>query len=370
MGRELSLIIPTLNEKDNIQPLLKLLDETLSDIDWDVTFVDDDSKDGTIELIKELSAENIHIHFIHRIGKRGLSSACIEGLLTRSAPYLAIMDSDMQHDEKLLPAMLKCIKEENLDLVNGSRYLEGGGTTDWSAGRKWMSQSATKINKFVLKSHVTDPMSGFFMLRRSFFDSIVRNLSGVGFKILVDILASSGGKLKLKELPYQFKTRIHGDSKLDFMVLFEYGVLLAEKTFGDFLPVRFVLFLLVGALGAIFHLVLLACFYKSYGLDLLAAQIVTTSIVMLINYLLNNSFTYRDRRLHGTAFIIGLILFCLACSIGMIANIIIVKFLYEQNIQWWLSGLLGAIIGGVWNYAITSTFVWGKLIMKIHPKKI
>lgn len=368
MAKELSLIIPTLNEKDNIQPLLKLLDDTLSEIDWDVTFVDDDSKDGTIELIKELSSENNHIHFIHRIGKRGLSSACIEGLLTRSSPYLAVMDSDMQHDEKLLPAMLKCIKDENLDLVNGSRYLEGGGTTDWSEGRKWMSRSATKINRFVLKSDVTDPMSGFFMLRRSFFDSIVRKLSGVGFKILVDILASADGKVKFKELPYQFKTRIHGDSKLDFMVLFEYGVLLAEKTFGDFLPVRFVLFLVVGALGALFHLGILAIFYKFYGFDIIYSQIVTTGIVMMINYLLNNSFTYSDRRLRGMTFVIGLILFCIACSVGMVANIIIVKFLIEHHVQWWLSGLLGAIIGGVWNYAITSTFVWGKLIMKIQHK--
>jgi dolichol-phosphate mannosyltransferase len=225
----ISIILPTYRERDNIAPLLERLRSALGDIAWEVIFVDDNSPDGTADRILEEARKDPRVRLIRRIGRRGLSSAAIEGVLSSSAPYLAVMDADLQHDEKILPAMLSELEGGQLDLVIGSRYVDGGGMENWTKERIAASRHATRFARFLTGVPVADPMSGFFMLRREFFEKCVSNLSGRGFKILLDLMMSSPDPVRFKELPYVFRTRQHGDSKLSYKVILDYFLLLVEK---------------------------------------------------------------------------------------------------------------------------------------------
>lgn len=360
MGIELSIIVPTFNERANVEPLLKKLDEALKGVSWEVIFVDDDSPDKTAEHVRAVSQADLRVRCIQRIARRGLSSATIEGMLASSAPYLAVMDGDLQHDETLLKKMFKILQEEDLDIVIGSRYVDGGSTGEWSPQREQMSKFATAFGKMLMRVDIKDPMSGFFMLRRAFLDGVVHRLSGKGFKILFDLFVSSPGPVEFRELPFEFKNRVAGESKLSTMVVWEYMLLLADKWLGPYIPVRFILFVLVGGLGLVIHLIVL-----SFALNILvwpftAAQSLAVFTAMTANFVLNNIFTYSDKKLKGAEFFRGLLSFYLACSIGALINVQIATFLFGHGIQWWLAGSLGAVIGAVWNYAITSTFTWKK----------
>src|SRR6516165_10713197 len=254
LGPELAVVIPTLNEKDNVAPLVELLDTVLDGVNWEVIFVDDDSPDATAKRIREISRRDRRVRCLQRIGRRGLTTACIEGALATSAPYIAVMDADMQHDEKLLPQMLAILKSEPIDLVVGSRYIAGGGIGRWHGGRAKLSVFATHLSRIVCKAEIADPMSGFFMLRRKALEGALRRLSGQGFKILLDILASSPRSLRVRELPYEFRERQRGESKLDTLVAWEYIMLIADKLIGHIVPVRFALFAFVGGIGLFIHM--------------------------------------------------------------------------------------------------------------------
>ncbi|MDE2513961.1 MAG: polyprenol monophosphomannose synthase, partial [Alphaproteobacteria bacterium] len=254
---ELTVVIPTLNERENIAPLLERLDLALAGTRWEVIFVDDDSTDGTPEAVREIGRNDPRVRCLHRIGRRGLSTACIEGVLASASPFVAVMDADLQHDESLLPGMLNALRHEPCDIVVGSRYVAGGGVGEWNKTRASMSGFATKLSRLICKTEIADPMSGFFMLRRDVFESAVRDLSGQGFKILLDLLASLPAPPRLKELPYQFRNRRYGESKLDTMVTWEFGMLLADKLVGHIVPVRFALFAIIGALGVVVDLIVL-----------------------------------------------------------------------------------------------------------------
>jgi dolichol-phosphate mannosyltransferase len=202
-------------------------------------------------------------------------------------------------------------------------------------------------------------MSGFFMLRRSAFDGSVRRLSAVGFKILIDILASAERPLRIKELPYSFRPRVAGESKLDSMVAWEYAVLVADKTVGRYVPVRFLLFGLIGFLGLGVHLVVLWLGLNVAALPFAAAQTTATGVAMFGNYTLNNWLTYRDRRLTGWRFIRGLVSFVLICGIGAFANVGLASFLFGNGrSSWWIAGIAGAAMSSVWNYAVSAIFTW------------
>lgn len=361
MSKQISLIIPTYNERDNIKPLVKLLDSVLKGIAWEAVFVDDNSKDGTLVVIHELAEKDDRIRIIHRIGRRGLSSACIEGMLATTTPFMAVMDADLQHDEKLLPFMLQQLRDNNdLDMVVGSRYINQGSLGNIASRRKWISRFATNISRLLIKSDLKDSMSGFFMLRRTFLNVVVERLSGKGFKILLDIFASSPRKVRFSEIPYKFRSRQTGESKLDTLVVWEYVVLLADKCIGKVVPFRFILFVMVGLAGSVLHVLILLIGLKGLKMNFLSAQMAATFVAMTSNYTLDNIFTYRDMRLKGRSFFIGLMTFYVVCSIGAFVNIQIAFYLYNKNISWWLSGLLGALIGAVWNYAVSMTVTWRK----------
>ncbi len=359
-GIELAVIVPTYNERDNVKPLIELLESTLLGISWEVIFVDDDSPDQTSDLLREIGRTKPNVRCVQRIDRRGLSSAVIEGMLSSNAPYIAIMDADLQHDERLLPDMFDALKNEELDLVVASRFVPGGDAGGLTKERLSMSQFAAKISRIITKAKLSDPMSGFFMIRRDAFDQIVRNLSGQGFKILLDLFASAPQPLRYKELPYQFKKRLHGESKLDTLVLWEYLLLVIDKSVGHILPVRFVMFAMVGGTGTVLHMFTLWLGLQSAGLSFFWSQVTATAISMTSNFVLNNFLTYRDMRLRGWGYLRGLISFYLVGSVGAIANIGIANVIFESNYQWWFAGGAGVIVGVVWNYAASSIFTWRK----------
>ena len=354
----LTIVVPTLNERDNIKPLIALLDTALANVDWEVMFVDDDSTDDTARRIRALALVDPRVRCIQRIGRRGLSTACIEGVLASSAPYVAVMDADLQHDEALLPRMLEILVTENVDVVIGSRYAAGGGLGDWVGNRAWISRLGTRLARLVCNQDIADPLSGFFMCRRDVFEDVVRRLSGHGFKILLDLLASSSRPLRVCELPFEFRTRRHGESKLDTLVVWEYFALLADKLLGRIVPIRFALFASIGAVGLAVHMPVLWGGLHFAALSFGAAQSVATLAAMTSNFFLNNILTYRDQRLRGWRMLRGLLTFYAICAIGATANVGIASYLFNANQTWWVAGVLGVIIGAVWNYAMSSIFTW------------
>lgn len=355
----LSIVVPTFNESANVSELLRRVDVAMAGVSWELIFVDDDSPDGTAAAVRAIAREDCRVRCLQRVGRRGLSSACIEGMLAASAPIVAVMDADLQHDEAILPRMLQAA-EDGAEVVVGTRYAQGGSTGEWDESRKSMSLLATRMSGLILKQPVSDPMSGFFMLRREVLEGCVHELSGMGFKILLDLLASSKRALRVAEVPYVFRDRQAGESKLDSMVVWEYGMLLADKTIGRFVPVRFLVFSLIGGLGVFVHMGLLTAALKALAMGFTAAQTVATLLSMVFNFALNNQLTYRDRRLKGWGWWRGLASFMVACGIGAVANIGIATWLFEHDTRWVLAAVAGILVGAVWNYAVTQLYTWGK----------
>jgi len=358
---DITIVVPTFNEAENVPLLVERLDKALARHHWEVVFVDDDSPDGTADAVRALSRRDPRVRLIHRIGRRGLSSACVEGVLSSSAPVFAVMDADLQHDDAKLATMIERLVEDDLDVVVGSRYVEGGDTEGLSHNRRRMSRLGTWLAQRLLKAELTDPMSGFFVMRRSSFERSVRHLSLQGFKILLDIFASAERPLRYAEVATEFHARQHGESKLDTMAAWEFGLLLLDKLVGRWLPTRFVIFAVIGGTGTIVHLLTAALLGASSAVDpttFLAPQIGAVFAAMTWNFFLNNFITYRDRRLRGWRMLRGLLSFYLVCSAGAVANVGVAQLVFTEEPIWWLAALAGAVIGAVWNFAASSYLTW------------
>jgi dolichol-phosphate mannosyltransferase len=356
-GLELTVVAPTLNERENVEVLVGRLARALDDLAWEVVFVDDDSVDGTAELVRSIAQKDSRVRGIHRVGRRGLASACVEGAMSSCAPYIAVIDADLQHDERILPEMLRRLKSDNLDLVVGSRYVAGGGIGDWDSRRASMSRFAVSISQALFRFKMHDPMSGFFVIRWEAFAASVPSLSQLGFKILFDLVASSPRPLRFAEVPYVFNARAHGASKLDGMAGWQFGILILDKLLGKYIPVRFFLFAFVGGVGVVVSLASLYAFL-GLGLTFKEAQSSAVLVAMTSNFVLNNVLTYRDRKLRGWKFVRGLLSFYLICGLGAVANVGIASLLFSQAQVWWVAGLAGAVLGAVWNYTATRLFTW------------
>jgi dolichol-phosphate mannosyltransferase len=358
-GPELAVIVPTLNERGNVTTLVDRLERCLGDrIRWEVVFVDDDSDDGTGAELSRLAHSRPNVRYLRRIGRRGLASASIEGMMATTAPYLAIMDADLQHDETILPEMLATLVADEFDVVIGTRYAAGGSAGNLSAPRRLMSRAGGLLSRAIVRAELSDPMSGFMMIRREFLERTVHRLSGCGFKILLDLFASAPGPVRFAEIPYHFGQRRRGESKLDALIVLEYLQLLLDKTVGRWLPTRFVIFVLVGTVGLFFHLTLLALAHKTLGLPFYLSQALATLLAMTLNFNLNNLVTYRDQRLKGADLVRGHLSFYVVCTVGALANLAIAEWLFRLRAPWFLAGFLGAVVGSVWNYGVSSTFTW------------
>ena len=359
---DLTVVVPTFNEVRNVPLLVERLDRVLAHLSWEIVFVDDDSPDGTADAVRALARRDPRIRLIQRIGRRGLSSACVEGVLSSSAPIFAVMDADLQHDDERLHDMVERLVKDDLDIVVGSRYLDSSPeVAGLSRRRRWISRFGTKLAQRLLKAELTDPMSGFFVMRRSAFDGAVRNLSLQGFKILLDIFASSERPLRYAELPVRFHKRIHGESKLDTMAAWEFGLLLIDKLVGRWVPTRFVLFGVIGGTGVAVHLITAALLGASATSDVQTFTLAQTGAVvaaMTWNFFLNNVITYRDRRLRGWRLLGGLLSFYLVCALGAVANVGVARLVFAEEPNWWLAALAGAVVGSVWNFAASSFLTW------------
>lgn len=357
-GYELSIVVPTYNEQANIDELVKRLSHCLDSITWELIVVDDNSEDGTAEYVNQLHHKYPNIRSILRIGRRGLSSACLEGVLASTASIVAIMDADLQHDEQLLPQMFHCLySQQEVNLVVGSRYIDNASTGSLSPKRVTISKLSNWIGNKILSTPLSDPMSGFFMIRKSVIVKNYQRLSKMGYKILLDICATDKS-IQCVELPYRMRQRHSGESKLDVLVSWEYFLLILDKTLGQIIPLRFLSFVSVGLTGLSVHLCVLYSLLAITNISFGYAQGLSTLVAITNNYYWNNIFTYRDQRLTGNIFWRGLLSFYVACTLGVIININIATMLASYGAIWWLSGSLGAMIGAVWNFAISRYFTW------------
>lgn len=360
---KLSIVIPTYNECLNIVPMYESLCKAMAGIAWEMIVVDDDSPDGTAEVVRELAQQFPNVHCIHRVGRRGLSSACIEGISASIAPFAAVMDADHQHDETILPQMLEAATD-GADLVVGSRYTDQGSAGEgFSSIRLRGSQFATFLASVVTDKKTTDPMSGFFLLKRNLFDAVAPKLSPDGFKILLDIIVSAkshGLNIVAKDVAYEFRKRLAGDSKMSPIVAIQFIGLWLSKITGGWLPPTFLLFAMVGLSGVFVHMVVLGLTHFQLGFNFTNAQITATIVAMTWNFFLNNELTYADQRLSGRRMFFGLLSFYAVCSFGALANISIATIVYNFQHGTYIAGAIGAIMSSVFNYAVTRMFTWRK----------
>ncbi len=353
---DLAIILPTFNERGNLGPLLERIDRAIGpSAAWEVIIVDDDSRDGTADEARALALTDNRVRVIQ-------SSAVIEGFCATAAPFVAVMDADHQHDPALLPGMLAALKSGEAEICVASRFAEGASTADWAAPeREKLSTYANALARKMTGVELTDPMSGYFMLPASAARALVPRLSAIGFKILLDLLATSDTAMRVKEFPLNFAARREGESKLDRAILFDFLAGLYDKTFGKVIPTRFALFGTVGALGVVVHFMVLTSLLFVMDHAFTFAQSVAVLVAMSFNFWLNNWLTYRDKRLTGWGELIrGWLGFIATCAIGGFANVAIATFLEGQGIFWVLAALAGIVVGSVWNYALSSRFVWGR----------
>ena len=356
---DLTVVVPTFNERDNIGPLVDLLTKALEGRSWEAVFVDDDSPDNTADVVRAIAETRPNVRVLHRTGRRGLAGACIEGVLSSSARFCAVMDADLQHDETKLTSMLELLAADPaLDLVIASRNIEGGAASDgFSATRKWGSDWATALTKRALKITASDPMSGFFMVRRASFATVSHQLQVAGFKLLADLLSASKGQWKVAEVPYQFRQRQFGESKMDRAVALEFlGLLIARKT-GGVVSIKFVLFGTVGLLGVFVQLAVVGLalhLATSFGW----AQFWGVAVAIASNFTLNNVLTYRDRSLKGWGWVQGLASFYLVCAFGAVVNVGLARLVFGVTPYWPLASAAGAVAGAVWNFMASSLLTW------------
>jgi dolichol-phosphate mannosyltransferase len=352
---ELTVVVPSYNERGNVALVMERVARALGDTPFEVLFVDDLSPDGTAEEVRRVAALDPRCRLISRCA-RGLSGAALEGMLSAQAPVVALLDADLQHDEALLQPMLERMRGEGADLVVASRHATGG--SDEALGRRHaLSSAGATLARGLLGVRLTDPMSGFFMVRRALVERVAKRISPDGFKILLDLVTAAPRDIRIAELAYRFRPRAGGASKLDAKVALEFAALLASKLTGGLLPLRFVMFCFVGGLGLVVHLAV-AWLVLRAGQSFIVAQSAATVVAMTSNFFLNNAITHRDRALRGGRLAGGLLAFYAICSFGVVANVGFASVFFGRYPTWWLAALAGALVGTVWNYAISATFVW------------
>lgn len=353
---EISVIVPTFNARAEVAIIVERLSRALAACDWEVLFVDDNSTDGTAAAARALGETDARVRCMRRIGRRGLASACLEGMLASQARFLAVLEAALIDDETLPAEMLRRLRGGLVDLVVASRYLGGGpgaAPNDTARMRHW----SKALERRLLGADLTDPMSGTFMIRRDVFEPLAASLSSQSTSILLDLTLVARGRLRVTELPRA--PRGGGQPGMrDIAIAIEYVGLAIARLTHDAISIRFLMFCLVGLSGVVIHLAILRLGLLSVGLPFVAAQTAAAIGAMAWNFTLNNLFTYHDQRLSGRAFLSGLVRFQLVCAIGAISNIGVASFIYSGGQNWWLAGLCGVVMGAVWNYAVTSVFVW------------
>jgi dolichol-phosphate mannosyltransferase len=355
----LSVIVPTYREAANVPQLFERLKAILSDQAWEMIVVDDDSPDGTADVALSLAARDPRMRCIRRVNRLGLAGAVIEGVLSSSAEFVAVIDGDLQHDERILPRMRELLAVDGADLAIGTRVNDDAAERGLTPARQRLSNAGAYFFKRISGLSVSDPMSGFFMIRRQVVGEVAPRLSSDGFKILADILLCAPPGLRVVEAPYVFRKRHAGESKLSPLVALDFLGLIAHHASAGILPIRFVLFASIGAFGLLVHLCVLTVLVETNALaDFRTDQLVATLVAMTSNFALNNEITYREYRYRGWSALGGLLLFSLLCGVGVAVNIDVASWFFGFQHVWWVAGFSGALISLVWNYAVSASFVW------------
>jgi dolichol-phosphate mannosyltransferase len=364
-GVQLSVIVPTFNERGNVASVVAGLDLALRAVSWEVIFVDDASPDRTADAVRDLARRDRRVRLISRHNRRGLSSAVVEGGLAATGDIIAVMDGDMQHDESVLPELYRRVASGEADIATASRFLADGAEAGLATGtRVRISSTGIALANRFFGLDLTDPLTGFFALRRSALEQALPHLSALGFKILLDLIISIQPRPKVSEVPFRFRARAQGASKLDRRVLYDFFLFVLEKTVGRVLPVpaRFLSFALINGLGILTHLALLIPAVSLMHASFLNSQMVATFGSMFFNFTMNNLITYNDATLRGGRFWRGFLLFSLLCSVGVFANVGVASMIYREysELDYVVPAIAGALITVVWNYVATKLLVWGR----------
>lgn len=356
---QIAVVLPTFNEAENVAPMVERLRKALDGLRWEVVFVDDNSPDGTSAKARELAATDGRVRCIRRVGRRGRASACLEGMMAAQAPIVAVMDADQQHDESILPEMYRLISEDEANLVVGTRYTEGGSSEGLVGIRQQISSFAGNVAKSLLRLTISDPTSGYFATSRAVADQFVTSNPADGFNTMLDFATSRNLDLRIREVPYAFRSRELGESKFSLRQATEFGALLISRIFRGIFPPRFVIFCIVGGTGVLVHLLVLAAALEA-GLSFAWSQSIATLLAILNNFMLNNLTTFSDRALSGWKRLLGLALYILVCGFGAISNVGIADWMFANDNHWWVAGMAGAFVSAVWNYAASTALVWRK----------
>ncbi len=359
----ISIVVPTFNERANIRPLVEGLQRVIDWAKWEVLFVDDNSPDGTAAEVREVARINPAVRLISRHNRRGLSSAVVEGILAASCDIIVVMDGDLQHDESIIRNFFDKLTQTEAEMVTASRFLlEHGADGLSSESRVKVSENGIRLANRVFGLELTDPLTGFFAIKRECFERALPNLSAMGFKIVLDLMVSAQPRPRVVEVPFVFRKRVHGESKLDARVLYDFLLFFVDKTICRRLPIsaRLLSFCAVGALGVVVHMLCLTLVTTLLGFEFIVGQTVGTVVAIVMNYTLNNVITYADKRRRGLSYLIGLAKFSAVCGIGVIANIGVASYLHDHHGEFtiYLHAMAGILVGVAWNYLISSLFVW------------
>ncbi|MGA0601974.1 glycosyltransferase [Caulobacter sp. KR2-114] len=352
----LSLVICTLDEHECIGRVIDEVGAALAPVAHEIIVVDDSADERTAEAVLAVIARTPNVRLIRRSGVRGLASAAIAGWDAARGEVLGVMDGDGQHDPRKLREIYDRLVETGADVALCSRYADDSGT-GLTGFRDAISRIATHVTRFALGVRVTDPMSGQFVFQRDWYEAVRPRLSGVGFKILLDLIASGRRAPRTVEARGALRPRIAGESKLDFRVMADLVALIVAKRSNGLLSARFTLFAAVGAVGVGVHLAALGL-AKAFGAPFWLAQALAILTAMTSNFFLNNALTFRDARLTGPAMLKGLGLFYASCLAGALISEGLAVAIKTFADAWFLAALAGAVAGAVVNYALSRAFTW------------
>ncbi len=373
----LSLVIPTYNESKNISKLIAILDNLLSSIfeqNYELIVVDDDSPDRTWEVAQSLIPKYPQLRVIRRQQEQGLCTAVIRGWQAATGQILGVIDGDLQHPPQTLLRLIAAIKD-GADLAVASRHVSGGGVSDWSLNRRLLSRGAQTLGLIILPGvigRVSDPLSGYFLVRRNAIAQC--NLNPLGYKILIEILAR--GKInKITEVGYIFQERQAGTSKVTKQHYFDYlqhllrlrlslGKIAQIRNIFTFPWRRFLRFGVVGFSGVFVDMSVLYLLHDSstLGLGLTRSKIIAAEIAIINNFIWNDAWTFGDMSRQQSGWRkrgLRLLKFNLVCLLGLSLNVLLLNLLFNiLEINYLLANLLAIAAITFWNFWINLKLSW------------
>jgi len=360
-GNDVAVIVPVFREAENVAVLISALRQNLTAYDWEVVFIDDDSDDGTADVVRTYARSDDRVRLVLRVNERGLATAATAGMLTTKSCFIVVMDGDGQHDPRYIRNLIEPLARDEADIVSAARDLDQAAL---SSSRRYLSRFANQIAQSFLRKPVTDPMSGFFAISSEAFHQSVRRLSAGGFKLLLDLLISNPS-MRHREIAFEFRKRLAGKSKLDLANAWQLVCFLISKALGSALPPAFISFGLVGGSGVLVHFAILYPAFWS-GWPFTTGQLIAALVASAWNFVFNNSLTFRDRQLSGWGLLTGFAKYIAIASVGIAANVAVASASFNNfHGLVALSALAGIAVDAVWKYFMSNLLVWQNTLVGI-----